>query len=233
MENESVDELIQALSSDKLITLKIGNNPETSFSVQIQQKVLKLASTWFRNALKEDKERQTNVITLTEEDSNTWKIALFWIINRKIPENDFFRNVECWLLGHQYGMPHFQDQVMLQLLEDDDVRHGRFYGLIDFSQKYQDLVSAIPSDSALMRFLAEQAARDWDWDKPRYHAIIAELKRDAGFLMYYEKAEQELKLDEGHLDFPLVGFEEDVREDRRAQWRDYMVGELPVFMQYI
>ncbi|PPJ56520.1 hypothetical protein CBER1_03892 [Cercospora berteroae] len=221
--------------SDKLIALKIGNNPETSFSVQIQQKVLEVASTWFRNALQEDKGGQTKVITLTEDDPKTWKIALYWIVHQKISENDFFRNVECWLIGHKYGMARFQDEIMMQLLEDD--YHGKFNDLMYFSQKYRDLVAATPSDSVLMKFFAEQVARDYDWYRPRYlpqdHAIIAELKRDAGFLTCYEKAEQELKRDEEYLDFRLVGLEEDVREFRRAQWRDYMVGELPVFMQYI
>ena len=228
--------MIQALESDKLITLKIGNNPETSFSVQIQQKVLELASTWFRNALQEDKERQTNVITLTEDDLETWKIALYWIVHHKLPENkektskNFTRIAKCWILGHKHGITGFQDEAMMQLLKEIDCPD--IYNILECV--CHDLIPLNPPDSMLMRILAEVVVEFEDGLETYLNIDIAELKDNAVFWAAYEKALQDYHSDDGYyFESRMVGIKDRSWYRRRAHWRDYMVGELPAFVHCI
>ncbi|CAK1358221.1 hypothetical protein CB0940_07147 [Cercospora beticola] len=239
MENEAVDELIRSLASDKLITLHIGNNSETSFSVHIQQKFLEVASTWFQKAFRDSKCEQTSVFTFTDDDPDTWKTVLYWIMHHKLPENKdktnrsekFIRNAKYWIVGHKYGIAGFQDEIMIQLLKEVD-DHGPC--VLTEREKCADLIAVTPPESVLMRLLAEVVVEDED-DPGTYRFTddIPELKHNTGFWTAYVKALQDFRGDGLYFDSRLVMLEDCSPYYLRAHWRDYMVGELPALVHYL
>ncbi|GIZ41563.1 hypothetical protein CKM354_000486300 [Cercospora kikuchii] len=204
-----ITECIRALQSDRLITLNISD-AETSFSVQVQQKVLEAASPWFQKALRDDRfvEGQNGAITFADDDIDAWKIALYWLLHREIPEpgelrgkeeEDFFvRLARCWVLGDKYNLTRLQNDIMFRLL--------KFADQLNFALKpaqYKDLLKIVPAGSQLMQLLAEEVAAKCYFEG----AEIALLDGSTGFWPVFVTADRVLKDsdDQAKYDYRLEG----------------------------
>lgn len=76
------------LQSDRLIKIVLGPANEPRPSLYVQQKVLEEASEWFSKALRDDRfiEGQTASLSFPDDDPQAWKVLIFWILHRTIPD---------------------------------------------------------------------------------------------------------------------------------------------------
>ena len=116
----------RSISEDRLITVLIGEG-EWQQKFMLQDTLLRRTSRVFSAALNNEHlgEGDKGVLKFPEDDVAAWKVLVFWMFDKKLPEEDFSAEldeklqlllVECWVLGDKYEIPEFQDLVMLELL---------------------------------------------------------------------------------------------------------------------
>ncbi|KAM3424300.1 hypothetical protein BST61_g11163 [Cercospora zeina] len=230
-DKDLIDNCILALQSDRLITLNICDS-ETSFSVQLQQKILEAASPWFQKALQEDRfvEGQTGVIYFADDDIDAWKLALYWLLHHRLPlrgDDDrathFVSRAKCWILADKYGVTGFQNEAMFQLLESADSKSFRLR-----AAQYSELIATTPAESVLMRLLGEEAAFQY-----RHGSTITSdapiLDSGTGFWPAFLSGHFKIQADSKYLSTRLrrKGPHKD------AHWSEYMVGERPSIVEYM
>ncbi|KAK3641809.1 hypothetical protein LTR56_011136 [Elasticomyces elasticus] len=136
-----MDDLVTALQSDRLIKLVIGTKPEAEAeadgsygTLSIWASALEAAAEYFRGALRNQhlgEGSEPDVLIFPEDDFRAWKVLLYWMVKSELPEDDdmpkftvspmltdgdYTALVLCWILGDKYGVPGFQDLIMIELI---------------------------------------------------------------------------------------------------------------------
>ncbi|KAK5702638.1 hypothetical protein LTR97_003584 [Elasticomyces elasticus] len=162
-----MDALLQSLESDRTIKLIIGEPTEHAATFYISKTALEQTSEFFCGALRNqhlgDGERDT--LKFPEDNLTAWKVLLFWMMKHGLPRDanlvtmvdtegkchplDHVISVRCWALGDKYGIPTFQDFVMLELLD-----HLECYGsnLVTVREAFQSTTPGSP----LRELMAEE-----------------------------------------------------------------------------
>jgi len=120
------------MQSDRQIKLVIGE-PATGTIFYASQALLEFTSEYFRSALRNQHlgNVQKDTLSFPDDELNSWKVLLFWIVARELPSVDEICStgsgqnddgmhsvyVRCWVLGDKYDIPAFQDLIMLELLK--------------------------------------------------------------------------------------------------------------------
>ncbi|PIA89413.1 hypothetical protein CB0940_07146 [Cercospora beticola] len=234
MEKPTVKECVQALQSDRLITLIIGNS-QAAMSVQVQQSVLEAVSPWFQKALRDQVfvEGQTGKILFPEDDPASWEIFLYWLLRREIPrpgiatshEEDLISLAKCWILGDKYGITKFQDEVMLFYLHIVDLH------CVELApEQCKELTKITPPGSKLMKLLSEESARFCEQNGLTSDGI-ATLDGVPGFWPTFVEAQQKMKKHSDQFTSRMKGVGSTTCDE--AHWSDYMAGDLPDFAEFI
>ncbi|KAK4890422.1 hypothetical protein LTR27_010829 [Elasticomyces elasticus] len=137
-----MDALAIAMQSDRLITLAIGTKPQDEYSddysyggLMIWASALEASTEYFRSALRNQHlgtGGEQDVLTFPVDDFRAWQVMHFWMLKHELPpaaeipevsipgvKDDIFKHaiwVLCWIMGDKYGIPSFQDLVMLELI---------------------------------------------------------------------------------------------------------------------
>lgn len=105
--------------------------------IQIQQQVLEGVSEYFVAAFQRGRtaagqsggtlqsgpfeESKSGIFKFPEDSVDVWKILARWIILRKVPRTllseDLLLAIRCWIIGDQYLVKEFQDDIMVCMLE--------------------------------------------------------------------------------------------------------------------
>ncbi|KAF2488205.1 hypothetical protein BDY17DRAFT_25464 [Neohortaea acidophila] len=116
------------LQSSRLIEIWVGNAKKpflVPHNLLISQAPEYFAKALDPNTFSEGKARR---IDFPEDDVESWRVFLFWLFNRELPnfpidvETAHDRGgsklfVRCWALGDRYAVPAFQDEIMLALMD--------------------------------------------------------------------------------------------------------------------
>ncbi|PPJ56521.1 hypothetical protein CBER1_03891 [Cercospora berteroae] len=231
MDQSSIAECIGAVKSDRLITLNIGK-VGALLSVQVQQAVLEAASPWFQKALGDDRfvEGQSGVIAFPEDDTESWKILLYWLLHRDVPMmeddatwKDYLNTlVKCWVLGDKYSVSKFQDEIMLLLIQ-----YAYWSRASLQPAEYKKLIEITPADSHLMRLLGEEVAVKYRKLSNLTREVANVLDGVEGFWPAFLEAQHGLMWKKCIFDDRLRGV--DSNGLTTSHWQEYMVGELPSF----
>ncbi|KAK3622562.1 hypothetical protein LTR56_022117 [Elasticomyces elasticus] len=109
---------------DHIIKLVIGDLANAT-TFHVSQNLLEQTAEYFKIALRNQHlgscdERDT--LHFPEDDLHAWMIFLYWIMRQQLPDIDDLNFLpqtakgETAILGDKYGVPEFQDRIMLQLL---------------------------------------------------------------------------------------------------------------------
>ena len=86
-------------------------------------------SDWFAAALRNDKlGGEPGVLKFPEDSVDTWKWLLAWIFYNEVPQAiavgdcEAIQLVHCWCLGEKYTVPAFQDAIMVELINLNDIK---------------------------------------------------------------------------------------------------------------
>ncbi|KAK5740251.1 hypothetical protein LTR17_004752 [Elasticomyces elasticus] len=167
-----MDNLVTALQSDRLIKLVIGTKSEdgSSGTLFIWASALEAAAEYFRSALRNQQlgeGSEPDVLTFPEDDFRAWKVMLYWMVKHELPvaddipycplsneaENECIATwVTCWIMGDKYGIPVFQNLVMIELIFEVDQIGPPTLGIIKFC------FENTPPGSLLRELMAEELA---------------------------------------------------------------------------
>lgn len=107
-------------------------NEERQRTFHVHEALLRYTSKVFSAALNHERslgEHEHGVLKYPEDVVGAWEVLLFWMITKKLPDDSIgslsvhdretlqLSLVQCWTLGDKYGIPEFQDLVMLELLD--------------------------------------------------------------------------------------------------------------------
>ncbi|KAK4960096.1 hypothetical protein LTR10_002987 [Elasticomyces elasticus] len=151
-----MDALANAMQSDRLVKLVIGKHSEDSDhdceshgTLMIWASALEAATEYFRGALRNQHPGtggEQDVLTFPEDDFRAWKVLLHWMVKSELPEDDdmpkftvspmltdgdYTALVLCWILGDKYGIPGFQDLIMIELILQLEIQ-GTPMGIIRY-----------------------------------------------------------------------------------------------------
>lgn len=100
----------------------------------LQDTLLRRTSRVFSAALNNEHlgEGDKGVLKFPEDDVAAWKLLVFSMFEKKLPEEDLESEanerlqlllVQCWVLGDKYDIPEFQDLAILELLHHLSDKH--------------------------------------------------------------------------------------------------------------
>jgi hypothetical protein len=100
--------------------------------LRIQRSVLENASRYFKAGIKLrlstfPPDRHRRVLFYPTADYEAWKVLAYWMVKQRLPPVEELTEsllVSSWLLGEDYVIPDFQDEVMLALLIYYDENHA-------------------------------------------------------------------------------------------------------------
>ncbi|KAK5688477.1 hypothetical protein LTS10_000455 [Elasticomyces elasticus] len=170
-----MDAMLQSLRlGDRSIKLVIGE-PQNATTFYISQNLLEQTADYSTSALRNQhlgSSNERDTLHFPEDEVRAWGVLLYWIVKHKLPlvsevtssggtvwesaetsEIDQELSVRCWVLGDKYGIPAFQDLIMLELLKELDIDTRR--APITAVKLAFD---STPPGSALRELMAEEAA---------------------------------------------------------------------------
>lgn len=213
-----------------MIEIYVGAITPDTKPYLLPQTLLESTSDYFVKALRSDtfKEGREGRLHFPDDDIQAWESLLFWLIKRELPDlvddlDEEHLYIKCWALGDKYGITTFQDEAMLELL--------RYY-----SQNHTDeqsialaLKSSAPG-SKMRRIIAEELVilvNDFDMGNAAFEALVDGMGIIGEFLSAQERRRKR-SWAFGCRFAKLTAAEIEADEDdRRAYWKDYLVGEPP------
>jgi hypothetical protein len=109
---------------------------------------------------------EKDTLTFPDDDITAWKVLLYWIIKHELPCNEQLLPkhgpaksvdhpicIRCWALGDKYGIPIFQDLIMLELL--DSVENNSIH-----VSRMREAFECTPPGSALRKLMVEIMAEN-------------------------------------------------------------------------
>lgn len=182
----TMESLFASLQIDRLISIYIGDSPTP---ILVPQSTLVRTSNFFRGALTRDcKEAKEGKIYFPEDDLRSWKVLIYWIIDRKFPDFDqeqndggaeHIKNFSAWYLGDRLCIHEFQDDMikymvrtfangMEKLLYRLEVKPRKFPSIFDWDDDGANWASPpIPASSS--------SQESSEQDQPNNSAALNEL----------------------------------------------------------
>ncbi|KAK4962984.1 hypothetical protein LTR10_000611 [Elasticomyces elasticus] len=119
--------------SDRLVDIFIGTITADSKPYRVQQVLLESLSDYFTKALRADTfdEGKAGRLQTPDDDGYSWEVLLHWAVHRHMV-NGHMLPIDCWIMGDEYQIHAFQNEVMLEMLmyysaitaEYDILEHG-------------------------------------------------------------------------------------------------------------
>ncbi|KAK4544936.1 hypothetical protein LTR36_003841 [Oleoguttula mirabilis] len=226
--DDDIRSLASSLQSERLIEIYVGAITPNSKPYLVPQTILEAASEYFVNALRSDsfREGRDSRLHFPYDNVRAWEVLLFWMYKDTVPSTACTGGtlVSCWVLGDKYAIPNFQDSAMLLLLDFCRL------SLLDPQALSEGIASSVPG-SKMRRLIAEELVvihfKEGDMDHVEVEAVID----GTGLLGEFLAAHERLNKDKGVFSDRLTKLSPSAAKkpasDRRAIWRDYLVGELP------
>ncbi|KAK5730783.1 hypothetical protein LTR15_000721 [Elasticomyces elasticus] len=131
--NHDYGDVAESLRSDRLVDIFIGTITADSKPYRVQQVLLESLSDYFTKALRADTfdEGRAGRLQTPDDDGYSWEVLLHWAVHRHMV-NGHMLPIDCWIMGDEYQIHAFQNEVMLELLmyysaitaEYDILEHG-------------------------------------------------------------------------------------------------------------
>ncbi|KAK4544933.1 hypothetical protein LTR36_003838 [Oleoguttula mirabilis] len=124
----AMEELCQALMSDRLVQIFVGSDSDRA-PFLVQQTILADCSEYFVKALRPNSfsEGVTSILRVPDDSLDVWQVFLYWLFRVEIPTASMTACettleyhellVRCWVHGDKYGVAGFQDQIMVGILQ--------------------------------------------------------------------------------------------------------------------
>lgn len=169
--------LPSALQSDRLIEIYVGDpraEPPVK-AIKVQQTLLEATSEYFVKALEHEnalgKASEVGVLRFPEDNISAWQVLMYFItragtlppakdlfhVRTDCDGTDFTLAIRCWVLGDKYGIPAFQDLVILELLAHLQLRH---FSIGEIKEGFQFTAPG----STLREVLAEETVLEIEYE---------------------------------------------------------------------
>ncbi|KAF2162508.1 hypothetical protein M409DRAFT_27132 [Zasmidium cellare ATCC 36951] len=128
------------LSKATNITIYVGRRQPDIEPYVLPKIVLSNAAPYFHKIVNCDfKEGQEGVLHFPEDDQYSWRLFIYWLFNRRLPEPDrpappnprhlgpralspfFSALIKAWSLGDKYDIPAFQNSVTLRMIRTFEI----------------------------------------------------------------------------------------------------------------
>jgi hypothetical protein len=160
---DEFEDFFQALKSDRLIKIYVGDDQTTPFLVN--QRMLEKTAEYFQASFRHEhvgENSEPGVLRFPEDFVEAWRGLIFWMFNKRLPSlrklipmyqgrRNHAIPIACWIMGDKYGILEFQDLIMLELLRSLE-RHD----MLDTATKYA--VRNTPPACRLRLLITEQTA---------------------------------------------------------------------------
>lgn len=206
-----------------MISIHVGDGSCKAFHVQ--QSTLEDACPYFAKALQDKgfREGQQGYLNFPHDDLEAWEMLLYWIRKQGLPRTlyDLDPLITCWVMGDKYGIPGFQDAVMLEMLRIFEHR----------APKVREVAYALEhtANGSILRKLLVQQLADGVYESGG--TTIGEVEENImgyGVLGEWMEACKLLEQDSGVFSWPFSQEQSvSTKREGRASWRDYLIGQPP------